>query len=213
MKHTRSSANGQELPRWLQDTLILLDSVSPWDKLSRLPSTTGCDWGLLSSQICYGTALASSLSRGTERGRLGALHYLYLACMVRHGEAKHIVMRLFARSQHCSPFPVAPTGLDTHVALLPLAQLCDQMRASERGLTQVEAQERLLAVGPNEPVVPRRGNGMWHMLAFATNPLVVMLLLASLVSGLLHDVANAVIIALMVLLSMVLNFRLVSDSS
>ncbi len=126
--------------------------------------------------------------------------------MVRHGEAKHIVMRLFARSQHCSPFPVAPTGLDTHVAIVPLAQLCDQVRASERGLTRVEAQERLLAVGPNEPVVHRRGNDMWHMLAFATNPLVVMLLLASLVSGILHDVANAVIIALMVLLSVILNF-------
>ena len=90
--------------------------------------------------------------------------------------------------------------------MMPLAQLCDQMRASERGLTQVEAQERLLAVGPNEPVVHRRGNGMWHMLAFATNPLVGILLLASLVSGILHDVANAVIIVLMVVLSVALNF-------
>src|SRR5712691_3613140 len=126
--------------------------------------------------------------------------------MVRHGEAKYIVMRLFARSQHYSPSSVAPTGLDTHVALMPLTQLCDQMHASERGLTQVEAQERLLAVGPNEPVVHRRGNGMRHMLAFATNPLVVMLLLASLVSGILHDVANAAIIAFMVLLSVILNF-------
>jgi magnesium-transporting ATPase (P-type) len=44
------------------------------------------------------------------------------------------------------------------------------------------------------------------MLAFATNPLVVILLLASVVSGILHDVTNAVIIALMVLLSVVLNF-------
>ena len=43
------------------------------------------------------------------------------------------------------------------------------------------------------------------MLVFATNPLVVILLLASLVSGLLHDVANATIIALMVFLSVVLH--------
>ena len=47
---------------------------------------------------------------------------------------------------------------------------------------------------------------MRPLLAFATNPLVVMLLLASLVSGILHDVVNAAIIALIVLFSMVLNF-------
>src|SRR5215475_4171212 len=114
-------------------------------------------------------------------------------------------MRIFARPQHLYPSPVAPGGLDAHVAILPLAQLCDQLHASERGLTLAEAQERLLVSGPNEPVAHRRGNGMRHMLAFATNPLVVILLLASLVSGLLHDVANAIIIALMVLLSVILN--------
>jgi Mg2+-importing ATPase len=120
-------------------------------------------------------------------------------------EVENIMMRILARPQHLCPSPVAPGGLDAHVALVPLAQLCDQLHASEHGLTQAEAQERLLASGPNEPVAHRQGHGMRHMLAFATNPLVVILLLASLVSGLLHDVANATIIALMVLLSMVLN--------
>ena len=107
--------------------------------------------------------------------------------------------------QHHTPSLVVPGGLDAHVAMMPLAQLSEQLHASERGLTQAEAQKRLLASGPNEPVAHRRGNGMRHMLAFASNPLVVILLLASLVSGLLNDVANATIIALMVLLSMVLN--------
>jgi P-type Mg2+ transporter len=107
--------------------------------------------------------------------------------------------------QHRAPSPVVPGGLEAHVALMPLAQLCARLHASERGLTQAEAQERLLASGPNEPVVHRQGHGLRHLLAFATNPLVVILLLASLVSGLLNDVANATIIALMVLLSMVLN--------
>src|SRR5262245_36185379 len=88
---------------------------------------------------------------------------------------------------------------------MPLAQLCARLHASERGLTQAEAQERLLTSGPNEPVAHRQGHGLRHMLTFAANPLVVILLLASLVSGLLNDVANATIIALMVLLSMVLN--------
>src|SRR5262250_1434497 len=114
-------------------------------------------------------------------------------------------MRIFARPQHLYPSPLAPSGLDAHVAILPLAQLCEQLHAAEHGLTSAEAQERLLVSGPNEPVAHRRGNGMRHMLAFASNPLVVILLLASLVSSLLHDMANAAIIALMVLLSMVLN--------
>src|SRR5215471_5195960 len=114
-------------------------------------------------------------------------------------------MRIFTRPQHLYPSPVTPSGLDAHVTMLPLAQLYDQLHASEHGLTPGEAQERLLVSGPNEPVAYRRGNGMRHMLAFATNPLVVILLLASLVSGLLHDVANAIIIALMVLLSVILN--------
>src|SRR5262249_15789204 len=114
-------------------------------------------------------------------------------------------MRILARPQHHAPSAVAPGGLDTHVALMPLAQLCAQLHALEHGLTQTEGQERLVGSGPNEPVAHRRGHGLRHMLVFASNPLVVILLLASLVSGLLHDVANAAIIALMVLLSMVLN--------
>jgi P-type Mg2+ transporter len=115
-------------------------------------------------------------------------------------------MRIFARPWHRSPSQAATAGLDAHVAMIPLAQLYDQLHTSERGLTQEEAQQRLLEGGPNEPVVHHRGYGMRHMLAFATNPLVVILLLASVVSGILHDVTNAVIIALMVLLSVVLNF-------
>jgi Mg2+-importing ATPase len=92
------------------------------------------------------------------------------------------------------------------VVMLPLAQLFVQLRSSERDLTQDEAHQRLLEGGPNEPVVPRRRHGMRPLLAFATNPLVVMLFLASLVSGILHDVVNAAIIALIVLFSVVLNF-------
>src|SRR5262249_41899469 len=107
-----------------------------------------------------------------------------------------------------SPFPLQamPTGLDAHVAMLPLADLYDRFHASEHGLTQDEARQRLLTVGLNEPVAHRRGHGMRHVLTFATNPLVVILLLASVVSGILHDIINAVIIALMVCLSVVLNF-------
>src|SRR6266567_2615349 len=130
---------------------------------------------------------------------------VYEPCMYAKGNQVPGFPVVFAPlHRRATPQTVAPTG-NTHVAMLPLAQLLEQLRSSEHGLTQDEAQQRLLEGGPNEPVVHRRGHGIRHMLAFATNPLVVMLLLASLVSGLLHDVANAAIIALMVLLTMVLN--------
>jgi Mg2+-importing ATPase len=87
-----------------------------------------------------------------------------------------------------------------------------QLHSSERGLTQDEAHQRLLEVGPNEPVVHRHHHGLRPLLAFATNPLVLMLLLASLVSGLLHDMVNAAIIALIVLCSMVLHIVQTSRS-
>jgi Mg2+-importing ATPase len=114
---------------------------------------------------------------------------------------------LCARTRRrATPQTAAVTEGNAHIAILPLAQLLAHLYSSEHGLTQDEAHQRLLEGGPNEPVVPRRGHGMRPLLAFVTNPLVVMLLLASLVSGILHDVVNAVIIAFIVLCSMVLNF-------
>ena len=98
-----------------------------------------------------------------------------------------------------------PPNVTPQLSYSPLTQLLVQLRSSERGLTQDKAHQRLLERRPNEPVAHRHGHGMRPLLAFATNPLVVMLLLASLVSGILHDVVNAAIIALIVLFSMVLN--------
>jgi magnesium-transporting ATPase (P-type) len=121
-------------------------------------------------------------------------------------EKEPIMMHIFARSWHRSPLQAPSTGIDTHIAMIPLADLYDQFHTSERGLTHDEAHQRLLTVGPNEPVAHRRGYGMRHVLAFATNPLVVILLLASVVSGILHDITNAAIIGLVVCLSVVLNF-------
>jgi Mg2+-importing ATPase len=78
--------------------------------------------------------------------------------------------------------------------------------SSERGLTSAEAQRRLAEVGPNEPARQRRGAALSALLAFLANPLVLILLVASGVSALLRDVVNAVLIALIVVLSVLLNF-------
>ncbi len=80
----------------------------------------------------------------------------------------------------------------------------ERLRSSEQGLTTAEARDRLVAVGPNDPARRRRGVALREFLFFFANPLVVILLIASLVSAMLG--VNASIIALMVVLSVVLNF-------
>jgi Mg2+-importing ATPase len=61
-------------------------------------------------------------------------------------------------------------------------------------------------VGPNEPAHRRRGAALVDVLAFLVNPLVIILVIASVVSAILGDPVNATIIILMVGLSVVLNF-------
>jgi magnesium-transporting ATPase (P-type) len=51
------------------------------------------------------------------------------------------------------------------------------------GLTSDEARRRLATVGPNEPARRRRGAALAELLGFLANPLVVILLVASLAAG------------------------------
>jgi Mg2+-importing ATPase len=74
------------------------------------------------------------------------------------------------------------------------------------GLTSAEARKRLRQGGPNEPApAPRRHLGT-DLLGLLANPLALILLVASGISAALGDVVNATLIALMVVLSVVLNF-------
>jgi P-type Mg2+ transporter len=74
------------------------------------------------------------------------------------------------------------------------------------GLTSAEARRQLAAYGFNEPVPLRRALPILRFLRFFANPLVIILLIASMVSAVTRDVVNAVIIIAMVLLSVTLNF-------
>jgi Mg2+-importing ATPase len=80
------------------------------------------------------------------------------------------------------------------------------------GLTSAEAAAALARWGPNEVETGRRFHWLRTALAFAGNPLVLILLAASLISGLLGEALNATLIALMVVLSVVLNFAQVFRS-
>jgi len=89
---------------------------------------------------------------------------------------------------------------------LTLATLFEQLDSSERGLTTVEADHRLEKFGPNEPTVVRRMAVIRQLLYFLANPLVIILLIASIVSAVLGEVIDSSIIVTMVLLSVAINF-------
>jgi len=87
-----------------------------------------------------------------------------------------------------------------------LQQLFEQFHTSDRGLTSQEARRRLGEVGPNELTSVKRIAGIRQLLLLFTNPLVLILLAASVVSAIFGEVVDASIIIVIVLLSATLNF-------
>src|SRR6185369_15549814 len=80
------------------------------------------------------------------------------------------------------------------------------MEAAPVGLTSEEASRRSAMYGPNEPLSVRRTTTIVQILLFFANPLVIILLVASILSFVVGEVINASIIAVMVILSVVINF-------
>ena len=86
------------------------------------------------------------------------------------------------------------------------ADVLAALDATENGLTNAEAARRLDRAGPNEPASTRHTTGIAQLGLFFVNPLVIILLASSLISALLGDIVSASIIAVLVLLSVALNF-------
>ena len=82
----------------------------------------------------------------------------------------------------------------------------EQSKAAFRGLSSVEATRLLSQHGANELTPTRRAANVIQILRLFGNPLVIILLIASLISGLLGERLNASIIVVMVLFSIALNF-------
>ncbi|MDO8433368.1 MAG: magnesium-translocating P-type ATPase, partial [Candidatus Binatus sp.] len=77
---------------------------------------------------------------------------------------------------------------------------------SDAGLSSAEAQRRFVRFGPNEPVRAKVAGPLFQFLRFCSNPLVLVLLIASATSALVGQAVGAIIIAAMVVLSVALNF-------
>jgi Mg2+-importing ATPase len=95
---------------------------------------------------------------------------------------------------------------ETNTQHVPLATLFKQLDSSEQGLTSEEAAKRLSRYGPNEPTGVQRSAAIRQLLTFLLNPLVIILLIASITSAVLGEPINASIIIAMVFLSAILNF-------
>jgi len=89
---------------------------------------------------------------------------------------------------------------------ISLQQLFEQLHTSEKGLTSEEARRKLSEVGPNELITVQRIAGVKQLLLLFTNPLVLILLAASIVSAVFGAVIDASIIIVIVSLSIALNY-------
>ncbi|MBU8898100.1 magnesium-translocating P-type ATPase [Corallococcus sp. H22C18031201] len=85
------------------------------------------------------------------------------------------------------------------------AALLARLGSAPEGLSESEAQARLERLGPNR-AEPHRRSLAWDILARFGNPLVLVLLVASAVSAVVHDLTSSAIIATIVLMSVALDF-------
>lgn len=106
--------------------------------------------------------------------------------------------------------PPADDKASTHT--MPLQQLFKQLESSEQGLSNEEASKRLNKYGANDMTGLKQTAPLVQFLRLFANPLVAILLVASVVSAILGDRVNASIIIVIVLLSNLLNFFQTSRS-
>ena len=91
------------------------------------------------------------------------------------------------------------------IAALPLPALIGQLHSSEAGLTAADAAAILKAVGPNEIGTAKSKSLLIALMERFGNPLVLILLFAAAVSAATGDLASFAIIAIIVLISVVLD--------
>jgi Mg2+-importing ATPase len=102
------------------------------------------------------------------------------------------------------PTPAATPGIAFW--RLPIAGLLEQLGATPDGLSSTEATARLAKVGPNVTSGERKRAVLLQFLAKFLNPLVIILLVASAISGATGDRVSFIIISAIVLISVTLDF-------
>jgi P-type Mg2+ transporter len=88
----------------------------------------------------------------------------------------------------------------------PMPQLTESLPEDMRGLSNVEASRRREQYGPNQPIARPRLSGPLELLLQLANPLVLILLIASVLSAAVGNVVNALTIVTIVVLGAAINF-------
>jgi P-type Mg2+ transporter len=89
---------------------------------------------------------------------------------------------------------------------VPMATLFSLTASSASGLTGTEARRRLDLLGANDPTARSRFGPLTELLRLLLNPLVLILLVASVVSAMVGDRIGSVIVIAIVLISVALDF-------
>ena len=89
---------------------------------------------------------------------------------------------------------------------LPAEELFTRLNTPTTGLSFQEAQGRLEAYGRNELAQSHEHSAIHEFLLHFKSPLVIILLIAAAITGILGEIANVVIIFVIVLVSVVLDF-------
>src|SRR5579871_4439433 len=100
------------------------------------------------------------------------------------------VISTAAKDAGDSARPVSPSLS----ASLSLTEQYQKLNATAEGLSSSEAEQRLKQYGWNDPVASQARSAVVEFFLLFTNPLVVILLIASLLSAILGDMVNAAII-------------------
>ncbi|MDD1729969.1 MAG: HAD-IC family P-type ATPase, partial [Methanospirillum sp.] len=94
----------------------------------------------------------------------------------------------------------------TDVHTLPTGDLYSLLNTSAIGLTTEEAKARLVHYGRNDIANTKKGSPIFQFLEQFTNPLVIILLFAAIISLIVGEMTNAVIILSIILISVILDF-------
>lgn len=84
---------------------------------------------------------------------------------------------------------------------LPINQIFERLETSQQGLTSEEANSRLETYGYNELTHRKKKTIRYELLHHLSNPLIVILLIAGLISGILGETINAILILSIIILS------------
>lgn len=110
------------------------------------------------------------------------------------------------KSQNKSAPHVQPVLSSEELLSLPIEDLLRHLNASTTGLSSQEAEKRLEIYGHNELARPHKHSAIREFLTRFKSPLVIILLIAALISGVLGEIAHVVIIFAIVLVSVILDF-------